>query len=578
MLLFCLDNRHCLSVLRPSVAVLRGRNVRFPVEMTTFMLRIRRKDARKVAKLRAHSPRSTSRHARSVPRPSARGASLGASRAYVFSRALVLRRRRARPRDPEPDEPREDPPARRAARLGPDCRVLDIACGKAGPAIVLASTFGCRIIGVERSPEFRRQHGAGRRGRPRGAGRDRRGRRAAFPLEPAPGTRPSVSALASSGTASRERSRRSPAVGRAGTSPSESRTGALAAAGGVDDLGFVSLPETVAASSGPGSRSCADRGLGRRLGPLRVAPLARARGVARGTRTIRTRPRSASGTSARDRTSAGSATCSAGRSSSVASGLGGDGEPRRRGLSSSARNRSDSSRWRPPSPRQLELGEDRDCVRSRAAAGLRYSATSHSRSSSNRVVASKTRRTTSCGDTVPFQRFSCKPERDVVAARRAVRSSRTRRRTRSRCRRRRRRAARGSAGASPPRPSRARRARTRAQATSLQGCRGRTARAARARRRDRASAACRAARLRRRASAAAGPPRRAAPRRAPRSGGELLDVLRRDRKARGGAMAAPAPEQVRARAEAAVQVERRDRAARPFPVAVGCRRSARPDG
>jgi SAM-dependent methyltransferase len=39
-------------------------------------------------------------------------------------------------------------------RLGPDSRVLDIACGKCGPAIVLASSFGCRITGVERAPEF----------------------------------------------------------------------------------------------------------------------------------------------------------------------------------------------------------------------------------------------------------------------------------------------------------------------------------------------------------------------------------------------------------------------------------------
>jgi SAM-dependent methyltransferase len=34
-------------------------------------------------------------------------------------------------------------------RLGPDVRVLDTACGKGGPAVVLASTFGCRIVGVE---------------------------------------------------------------------------------------------------------------------------------------------------------------------------------------------------------------------------------------------------------------------------------------------------------------------------------------------------------------------------------------------------------------------------------------------
>jgi SAM-dependent methyltransferase len=33
-------------------------------------------------------------------------------------------------------------------------RVLDLACGRGGPAIVLASTFGCQIVGVERASEF----------------------------------------------------------------------------------------------------------------------------------------------------------------------------------------------------------------------------------------------------------------------------------------------------------------------------------------------------------------------------------------------------------------------------------------
>ena len=39
-------------------------------------------------------------------------------------------------------------------RLSPETRVLDVACGRGGPALVLASTFGCRITGVERAPEF----------------------------------------------------------------------------------------------------------------------------------------------------------------------------------------------------------------------------------------------------------------------------------------------------------------------------------------------------------------------------------------------------------------------------------------
>ncbi len=38
--------------------------------------------------------------------------------------------------------------------LGPESRVLDIASGTCGPAIVLAETFGCRLTCVERAPEF----------------------------------------------------------------------------------------------------------------------------------------------------------------------------------------------------------------------------------------------------------------------------------------------------------------------------------------------------------------------------------------------------------------------------------------
>jgi cyclopropane fatty-acyl-phospholipid synthase-like methyltransferase len=39
-------------------------------------------------------------------------------------------------------------------RLGPSSHVLDVACGKAGPAVILAREFGCRVTGVERAPEF----------------------------------------------------------------------------------------------------------------------------------------------------------------------------------------------------------------------------------------------------------------------------------------------------------------------------------------------------------------------------------------------------------------------------------------
>lgn len=39
-------------------------------------------------------------------------------------------------------------------RLTNETTVLDVGCGKAGPAVLLADEFGCRITGVERAPEF----------------------------------------------------------------------------------------------------------------------------------------------------------------------------------------------------------------------------------------------------------------------------------------------------------------------------------------------------------------------------------------------------------------------------------------
>jgi SAM-dependent methyltransferase len=39
-------------------------------------------------------------------------------------------------------------------RLTSESRVLDVACGKGGPAVILASTIGCRIQGVEVRPAF----------------------------------------------------------------------------------------------------------------------------------------------------------------------------------------------------------------------------------------------------------------------------------------------------------------------------------------------------------------------------------------------------------------------------------------
>ena len=39
-------------------------------------------------------------------------------------------------------------------RLERDSRVLDVACGKGGPALVLARTYGCRVVGIEKLPAF----------------------------------------------------------------------------------------------------------------------------------------------------------------------------------------------------------------------------------------------------------------------------------------------------------------------------------------------------------------------------------------------------------------------------------------
>jgi SAM-dependent methyltransferase len=39
-------------------------------------------------------------------------------------------------------------------RLGPRSLVLDAGCGKAGPALLLAEAYGCRIVGIERAEEF----------------------------------------------------------------------------------------------------------------------------------------------------------------------------------------------------------------------------------------------------------------------------------------------------------------------------------------------------------------------------------------------------------------------------------------
>lgn len=39
-------------------------------------------------------------------------------------------------------------------RLNAQSYLLDVACGRGGPALILAQSFGCRIVAVERAPEF----------------------------------------------------------------------------------------------------------------------------------------------------------------------------------------------------------------------------------------------------------------------------------------------------------------------------------------------------------------------------------------------------------------------------------------
>jgi SAM-dependent methyltransferase len=39
-------------------------------------------------------------------------------------------------------------------RLTPESHVLDIACGKGGPATILAATYGCHVVGIELRSQF----------------------------------------------------------------------------------------------------------------------------------------------------------------------------------------------------------------------------------------------------------------------------------------------------------------------------------------------------------------------------------------------------------------------------------------
>jgi cyclopropane fatty-acyl-phospholipid synthase-like methyltransferase len=62
--------------------------------------------------------------------------------------------RRARPRDPEPTSREKILLLGDYLRLTSESRVLDVACGKGGPATILAGAFGCRVLGIELRPAF----------------------------------------------------------------------------------------------------------------------------------------------------------------------------------------------------------------------------------------------------------------------------------------------------------------------------------------------------------------------------------------------------------------------------------------
>ena len=186
-------------------------------------------------------------------------------------------------------------------RLSAESRVLDVACGKGGPAAILAAAYGCRITGVEIRAGIRR-----RRPRARGMQRAWTGWwRSGLPTRrqssssPPPSTSPSASAPPSSGDRSpTPRLRSGRRSGPAASSRSASRSGAVAAPGRGRSRGLRPARRDGWAPRGgrlraDGARRCV-RG---RLGPLREPALAGDGGVAgraarRGaSRPTRTAPR-----------------------------------------------------------------------------------------------------------------------------------------------------------------------------------------------------------------------------------------------------------------------------------------------
>jgi len=134
-------------------------------------------------------------------------------------------------------------------RLGPESRVIDVACGKGGPGRILARTFGCRITGIELREDWAEE------ARARAAGEGlgdlveiHAGDAAAFPLEPeAWDAALCLGATFVWGAMAEAAAALTPAVRRGGgVAIGEPFWHAWPLPSGDDDLGYVGLDETVA--------------------------------------------------------------------------------------------------------------------------------------------------------------------------------------------------------------------------------------------------------------------------------------------------------------------------------------------
>ena len=164
--------------------------------------------------------------------------------------------------------------------LGPTSRVLDIASGKGGPARILAGAFGCRITCVERAPEFvaiAREQSPEQIEVVEADAKD-------FPIEPGYDAALCIGASFAYGGLVPTLEALAPAAPLVAVGEPYWREWPLPAGFELEEgEDFVTLPETVARIESTGARGRQpDRVVAGRLGPVRVAPLARPGRVARG--------------------------------------------------------------------------------------------------------------------------------------------------------------------------------------------------------------------------------------------------------------------------------------------------------